>query len=223
MRKSGLVAVLAALAAACAAPTPAPQATPAPAAPPAPIAPTPEIQRRADADRVRALELEIERLRADLRAAEETLLAVESGMRGTQGRAEAVSALAEARIQVDRAARRAPWRAAEAGEAREKLAEAERQLAAGHIGSAVFFVSRASRIASSLIAEADRVASDPNTQFVRVARANLRERPSQESAVLAVLPARLPVLVEGSEGDWSLVRTATGRVGFVHRDLLEGR
>jgi len=224
MRSSGPIAVLAVLAVACATSKPAAKVEHVPPlAPAAAIAPMPEIQRRADADRVRALELEIERLHADLRAAEETLVAVESGMRGAQGRAEAVSALAEARIQVDRAARRAPWRADEAREAREKLAEADRQLAVGRIGSAVFFVSRASRIASSLAAEADRVASDPNTQFVRVARVNLREGPSAESAVLAVLPERLPVLVEGSEGEWSLVRTATGRVGFVHSGLLVGR
>jgi hypothetical protein len=224
MRIAGAIAVLAALAAACATPKPEPKAEVAPtAAPAAPIAPSPEIQRRADADRVHALELEVERLQADLRSAEETLLAVESGMRGAKGRAEAVSALAEARIQVDRAAQRAPWRADEAREAREKLAEADRQLSAGHIGSAVFFVSRASRIASALLAEADRVASDPSTQFIRAARVNLREGPSPESVVLTVLPARLPVLVEGTDGAWSLVRTATGRVGFVHSDLLERR
>jgi len=224
MPNARAIAAAVALLIGCATPKAAPPAAPAQAAvAPAAIAPAPDIQRRADADRLRALELEIERLHADLRAAEETLLAVESGMRGTQGRAEAVSALAEARIQVDRAARRAPWRTREVKEAREKLAEADRQLAAGHIGSAVFFVSRAARIASSLAAEADRVASDPSTQFVRVSRANLRAGPSQDSPVLGVLPSRLPVLVEGSEGEWSLVRTATGHVGFVRSDLLERR
>lgn len=186
----------------------------------APIAPRVEIQHRADADRVRTLEFEVARLRADLRAAEEALLAVESGMRGAQGRAEAVSALAEARIEVDRAARRAPWRADVTGEAREKLAEADRQLAAGHIGSAVFFVSRASRIAEALSAEADRVASDPKTRFVRGERVNLRASASQTSDVVGLLQAELPVFVEGLEGDWALVRTATGRVGFVRADLL---
>jgi hypothetical protein len=209
---------------ACAAPLPSPPAPPPP--PPPPVAqspPSPEIRQRVEADRVRALELEVERLRADLRAAEQTLLAVESGMRGLQGRAEAVSALAEARVQVDRAARRAPWRRAEAGEARAKLAEAERQLGVNHVGSAVFFVSRAQRIAESLSAEADRVASDPRTHFVRGERVNLREGPSPAASVLATLGRGLPVFVENREGDWSLVRTATGRVGFVHSDLLAKR
>jgi len=211
--------LLAILLGGCASTPAPPAAAPAPPQAPAAIA-SPEVQRRADADRVRALELEVERLRADLRSAEETLLAVESGMRGAQGRAEAVSALAEARIHVDRAARRAPWRSEAAAEARERLAEAERQLAVQHVGSAVFFVSRARRIAESLSAEADRVESDPKTQFVRGEGVNLRQGPTQEAGVLETLPVELPVFVESRAGGWSLVRTVTGHVGFVRSDLL---
>jgi hypothetical protein len=209
------------LGAACAAP-PAPPPAPAAPAPPqtAPPPPAAGLQCRADQDRLRALAFEVERLRADLRAAEETLLAVESGMRGATGRAEAVSALAEARIEVERAARRAPWRGDAASEARDKLAEAERQLSAQRVGSAVFFVSRARRIAESLELEAAGVAAHANTRFVRPARVNLRSGPSAAAEVLETLPARLPVFVEGREGEWSLVRTTTGRVGFVHSDLL---
>lgn len=204
---------------ACATPPPPPPAS-IPEPPPAVVSPTPEMQLRADADRVRILEIEVERLRADLLAAEETLLAVESGMRGAQGPAKAVSALAEARIEVEHAARRAPWRVAEAAEARAKLAEAERQLAAQHVDSTIFFVSRARRIAASLAAEAVRVKSDPGAAFVRGDRVNLRSAPSQDSKVIATLAARLPVFVEANEGDWSLVRTATGHVGFVFSRLL---
>jgi hypothetical protein len=182
--------------------------------------PSPDVQCRVDRDRAQALAFEVERLRADLRAAEETLRVVESGMRSATGRAEAVSALAEARIQVERAARRAPWREDAANEARERLAEAERQLAAQRVGSAVFFVSRARRIAESLEADAAGVAANANTRFIRGDRVNLRSGPSHSAAVLETLPARLPVFVESREGEWSLVRTTTGKVGFVHADLL---
>ena len=169
------------------------------------------------------LERENERLRADLRAAEETLLAVESGMRGEQRGAEAVSMLAEARIQVDRAAKRAPWRSSTAAEARAKLDEAERQLAAGHIGSAIFFVSRASRIAAGLDAEAELVSRSPGARNVKSHRVNLRAQPNTESEVLAVLSSQLPVFVEGTEGEWALVRTVSGQVGWVRGDLLAAR
>jgi uncharacterized protein YgiM (DUF1202 family) len=172
---------------------------------------------------MKLLELEIDRLQADLAAAEEALVAVESGMRGGQTRAEAVSMLAEARIEVDRAARRAPWRAEAAAEARAKLDEAERELGAGHIGSAVFFVSRASRIAASLLAEAELVGKTPTTRYVKGARVNLRAEPTTESKVVAVLPRELPVFPEADTAGWVLVRTASGRVGWVHGSLLRGR
>jgi hypothetical protein len=202
-------------------PPPAPPAAAAPAPPPpAPAAPPPEVVHRAETDRIRALERECERLRADLRAAEDTLLAVESGMRGTQRRADAVSAVAEARIQVDRAAALAPWRQDEVAEARAKLDEADRQLAAEHIGSTIFFVSRASRIAASLVAEADLLARTPGARTVKAGRANLRSAPTSESEVLSVLPAGLPLFVENVRGEWSLVRTVSGRVGWVHSGLL---
>ena len=201
--------------------------SPPPAAPVSPpprvVEPSSEVLRRADADRVRALEFEVERLRADLRAAEETLLAVESGMRGAKGRAEAVSALAETRIAVERAARSAPWRGDALREAREKLAEAERQLAAGREGAALFFVSRARRIAASLEDEAHGVAANPAAHFIGGSRVNLRAGPGQSAEVLATLNPGAPVFVEAREADWALVRTPAGRVGFVRVDLLSPR
>jgi hypothetical protein len=192
---------------------------------PPPPPPPPErvdvsVYQRVANERAELLERENERLRADLLAAEATLLEVESGMRGTQRRAEAVSMLAEARIQVDRAAQRAPWRQSTAAEAREKLDEAERQLGEGHFGSAIFFVSRATRIAASLHAEADLVARSPGARSVKPHRVNLRSAPNTESGVLTVLVGRTPVFVEGSENGWALVRTTGGQVGWVREDLL---
>jgi hypothetical protein len=203
--------------AACAHPAP----PPAPA--PHPSEPSPEVYRRAEEARVKLLEHEIERLNADVAAAEETLVSVESGLRGSQTRTEAVSMLAEARIEVDRAEKRAPWRADAAAEAQEKLEEADRQIAQNHIGSAIFFISRASRIAKNLLAEADLVRKTPGTRFVRSDRVNLRAAPDAGSEVLAVLRAELPVFAEGDEGEWVLVRTVRGDVGWVHASLLRAR
>ena len=218
-RRLGLRAALlaAALAAGCAKPPPAP---PPPPAVVAPSGPDPSVYRRADADRLKLLESEIERLRADLRAAEETLVAVESGLRGAQTRAEVVSRLAEARIEVDRAARSSPWRPDAVAEARQKLDEADRQLAEGHVGSAIFFVSRASRIAATLRAEADFVSKAPVIRKVGGSRVNLRAEPDTSSDVLAVLPAALPVFPESELGEWVLVRTVGGKVGWIHASLL---
>ncbi len=56
------------------------------------------VYRRAEVDRAAGLEAEVERLRADLRQAEDALILAESGLRGTYTRADAVSQLAESRI-----------------------------------------------------------------------------------------------------------------------------
>lgn len=202
---------------------PAPPAAPAPARAPAPQEPAPEVYRRADADRVRLLERENDRLRADVNDAEASLVELESGLRNTHTRAEAVSAVAEARIQVDRAAKQVPWRSDLAAEARQKLDEADHQLADGRVAAAIFFASRASRIAANVLAEAQRAEHNPGTQYVRSARANLRAEPSPDAKVVSVLPSGLPIFPEENRGEWLLVRTVSGQVGWINASLVRGR
>jgi hypothetical protein len=179
-----------------------------------------DIYARVDVARTDQLELEVKRLRADLNEAEESLIAIESGLIGVKGRADAVSALAETRIEIARAARNAPWRIERIEEARQKLAEAERQFQSGRSGSAIFFASRARRIADGLNDEARRVANTPGAGFIHGKHVNLRAGPSKQHEVLTVLNGSTPVFRERRDGDWFLVRTSTGRVGWVHVSLL---
>jgi len=182
-----------------------------------------ETYRQAQIARIQALEREVARLRGDLEKAESAMVSIESGLRGAQTRADAVSALAEARISVERARASAPWRRSEIAELTDKLEEAERQFQAGNPGSAVFFASRAQRIADSLSEESRRAAATRATHVVMAPRANLRVGPSTTDAVLAVLPEATPVLLQRAEGEWVLVRTPDGSAGWVHASLLETR
>ena len=179
-----------------------------------------DIYRRAESERSSLFEREIERLRADVAEAEQELVAVESGLRGSHSRADAVSALAEARIQVDRARKRAPWRASLGKEAVNKLEAADRLLGAESFGSAIFFSSRAARIAKNILEEARRAESAPGARSVSGRRVNLRDGPSTQHAVLGVLLLGMPVFPEREEGDWILLRTAEGSVGWVHGSLI---
>jgi len=188
--------------------------------PEAPEQPDVEVYRRAEEGRNDVLEQEVERLRADLRQAEDAMVAIESGQRGDHTRANAVSATAEARIAVERASRSAPWRAEEIADAQRKLEAADRQLQAGHFGSAVFFASRAHRVADAIAREVKSVAQARNVRYVRSRRVNLRAEPSTEASVLGQLPQGTPVFAERSEGDWALVRTPEGEVGWIFAALL---
>lgn len=169
------------------------------------------------------LEREITRLRADLAQAEEAMIWIESGLRGVHTRADAVSTVAEARVAVEKACERAPWRHSDCEEDRAKLDEAEHQIRVERLGTAVFFASRAQRSADTALAEAGRVSAERDAWFVRSERVNLRSGPSTEHEVLAVLNDATPVFEERRDGDWLLVRTYAGHVGWLHADLVRSR
>jgi len=188
--------------------------------PPSSPADDTDIYRRAETERVSRLEREVGRLRADLAEAEQELVAAESGLSGSRSRADAISALAEARIQVERATDRAPWRAPLLEEAAEKLEQADRLVEARNFGSAIFFASRAARIARNILDEAKAAETEPGARLIRGNRVNLRDGPSTQHLVLTVLLFGTPVFPEREEGDWILLRTADGSVGWVHRSLI---
>ncbi len=198
---------------------PAPPAAQSPA--PTTEAIDPEIYERAQAERSEFFEREMQRLRADLEQAEASIVTLESGMRNVHNRADAVSAVAEARIALDRVSKSVPWRRDRVGEAYTKLDEADRQLEAEHLGAAVFFASRAERVTEALRAEATQVALWDERRLIRGERVNLRAGPSEMARVVEVLPRETPVYPERSIADWTLVRTPDGRIGWVYRSLLQ--
>jgi len=213
-----LIAVVCLTASACAGLFPRPRGDAARAA--ADEAVSVQVLQRAESLRADQLEREVRRLRTDLRQAEEALIAAESGLRGDHSRADAVSSLAEARIQVERAARRAPWRRERIEEARSKLEDADAQVQLGNFGAAVFFVHRARRIAEHLEREAREIGATALARRVRAERVNLRRGPSTHEDVIGILARGTPVFPEASREHWLLVRTPNGRVGWVHASLL---
>jgi hypothetical protein len=180
-----------------------------------------KVYRRAEAERFEFYEREVERLRADLAEAEEYLVAMESGLAASRSRADAVSAIAEARIALERVSLQVPWRTDRVEEARAKLAEASRQLEAGNVGSSLFFSSRARRITANLQLEAQHVAAWPEKRLVDGEGVRLRTGPSREYDVVEMLVAQTPVYPERGYQRWTLVRTPSGQIGWVYSELLE--
>lgn len=161
-----------------------------------------------------------ERLRADIEDAEEALVALESGLKGLHTRADAVSALADARIVVTRAAHQAPWRRASIERAREKLAEAERHIEEEYFGSAVFFTVRGRRIAEEILSSARSLRDDPDTRYVSVDRANVRAHASMNADIVTVLEQGTPVQIRGKNENWVQIVTLDNEGGWIHRSLL---
>lgn len=178
------------------------------------------VYQRVESERADRLEREVARLRADLRQAEQALVAAESGLDRSQSRTDVVSMLAQARIRIERASRSAPWRTIAISEARGRLDDADGQLEKGNFGAATFFVFSAKRIASAIESEVHRLETAQDARFIRGRRVNLRSGPSTQESVLQTLVGGTPVFAENDGETWSLVRTLNGQVGWIHASLL---
>ena len=188
--------------------------------PPTPTVDTELLHR---AERVQALEREVQRLKMDLVRAEDALIGVESRLRSGHSRANAVSSLAEAQIQLNKAAKVAPWRLETISEARDKLEIARKHIDNEYFGAAVFFVYRANRIVEELNHEADIVDKTSQVMFINRPRVNLRGGPSTEEEILTTLVQGTPVVRERKKDEWFLVRTLTGIVGWIHYSLVTSK
>ncbi len=179
--------------------------------------------REARADRSAHLEREVARLQTELERAEHAIATEPDAASGAQSRAKAVSSLAEARIAVERAQHMAPWRRTAVGRAQAKLDEADRQLRRNRPSAALFFASRAKRIADGVNQEALRVARSSSTRFVGAHRANLRASPSTDSPIVAIVAGGSPVFSEREKKGWVRVRTSSGRTGWMHQSVFASR
>jgi hypothetical protein len=178
-------------------------------------------QRNASAATIGQLQAQIRRLGSDLAQAEKALITAESSLTGVHTRAQAVRALAEARNEIDEARVRAPWRRDQVDAASRKLDEADRQLRAGHIGASILFASRALRIADGLNDEARAVRTGKKAKQIGARPVRLRSTASAKGKLVEVLPPRMPVFPEEVHGKWVLVRTLSGKVGWLPATALQ--
>jgi len=148
------------------------------------------------------------------------IVATESQLSGVHTRAAAVRAVAEAGSELESAAARAPWRQGDARQASRLLDEADQQLQAGHFGASILLASRAPRIADAISHEVRAVRDVPGALQISGDQVNLREGPSTGRGVVTTLVCGTPLLPEGQEADWVLVRTPQNQLGWVHRSLV---
>lgn len=179
-----------------------------------------QAERKASVARIGQLDDEIERLKSDLAQAEKALITAESSLTGVHTRAQAVRAIAEARTQIEKAEIDAPWRKVEAKEARDKVEAADRHLRAGRFGASILFASRAKRIARGIAAEAYAVRTGKQAKQVGARPVRLRARASSQAKLVETLEPSTPVFPEKVHGKWVLVRTLSGKVGWIPTSAL---
>lgn len=165
----------------------------------------------------------VARLEHELGKSRRELDSLTAQLRPMRSPADVVSALADARVALDRVGEdAASWESSRVEEGRAQLAEAQRHLAADRVGSALFFVLRARRITADIRDYRRLVAGTEDTKYVRVDQANVRTEPSLDGAVVTVLGRATPILSLGRDDDWLRILAPDGRYGWIHGTLVGG-
>ena len=175
------------------------------------------------------LEERVALLQRDLELTETEIIRTKARLKGIETRAEASSAIAEARILAGRLDPKA--RAATVALCNENIAKAEQQLSASppNYGAAVFFAMKSQDIAKKAqeatdptrhtTAEDERPSPQP-TFRVKAKSANIRKGPDVTEEVLGEAPEGSVLEASAVKGDWVKV-TYNGTTGWVSRALLE--
>lgn len=183
--------------------------------------------RRAEEDQHR-LEEQVTLLKRDLEDTETEVIRTKARLKGMETKAEASSAIAEARILTRRLDPKT--RGTTFTRCQELLVKAEQQIQSENFGAAVFFALKAQDMAMKAREDAtpagraeaggaERPA--PKTSYqVKAKTANLRKGPSTSEEVMAKLPRGTTLTAVGMRGEW--LRVSHGDVlGWVHSSLVE--
>jgi hypothetical protein len=181
--------------------------------------------KRSEEDQ-RRMEERVALLQRDLELTETEIIRTKARLKGIETRAEASSAIAEARILTGRLDPKA--RAATLSLCNENIAKAEQQLTQVNYGAAVFFATKAQDIAKKAqeaseparhTADEEHAAPQPSYK-VKAKSANIRKGPDVAEDVLAEAPAGAVLEASAVKGDWVKV-TFNGVTGWVSRSVLE--
>jgi hypothetical protein len=178
-------------------------------------------------DDQRRLEERVALLLRDLELTETEIIRTKARLKGIETRAEASSAIAEARILAGRLDPKG--RAATLSLCNENIAKAEQQLTQVNYGAAVFFAMKAQDIAKKAQESSDpgrHLAPDderpaPQTSYrVKAKTANIRKGPDAAEDVVAEAPEGTMLEATTVKGDWVKV-SYNGVTGWVSRSVVE--
>ena len=177
----------------------------------------PEDDQRRLEDRIAQLQLELE-------LTETEVIRTKARLKGNETKAEASSAIAEARILLRRVAH-GRGGAVIVTRGQELIARAELLLTEDNYGAAAFFALKAQDIA--LKAQGDESPSaaplraPPQKRYVvKVAQANVRRGPAVSEPVIARVARGTTIDAIAIRGDWVQV-SLEPEPGWIHRALLE--
>jgi hypothetical protein len=181
--------------------------------------------RKAD-DELRRLEDRVTLLQHDLEMTETEVIRTKARLKGNETKAEASSAIAEARILMKRLSADKSHGAA-LTRCNELLLRAEDLLRAENYGAAAFFALKAQETATKT--EGAAAPANPaglehapaqRSYLVKATLANLRKGPAPNEAVAGTLPKGAALEALAMRGEWIKVRSGS-LTGWIHKSLVE--
>lgn len=178
----------------------------------------------------RRLEERITLQQRELDVTETELIRTKARLKGIETKAEASSAIAEARILLRRLDPRS--RAPILSLCQDSLAKAEQQLQQENYGAALFFALKAQDLAVKAQDSPDAARRPPpsgeeleqsppqKSYVVKAKKANIRKGPSLTDPVIGEAPQGATLEATAIRGEWVKV-AYRGTSGWVHRSVLE--
>jgi hypothetical protein len=171
----------------------------------------------------RRLEDRIALLQRDLDVTETEVIRTKAKLKGIETKAEASSAIAEARILMRRVAEENKH-SPNLARCQELLDRAEQQLKEENFGAAAFFASKVQELLDATrrgAASHDTDRPAPKARYVaKPGGANLRRGPSTDESLVGKIPAGATVEASAMRGDWLKVKYQD-LVGWAFRPLFE--
>jgi hypothetical protein len=176
---------------------------------------------------------QIDALTGQLGDARQEVVRAMARLRTLATRAEAASGMAEAELAVQSLRGKADRAGPELAQAQQLLDLSGREFNAENYGGALYLANQAKTVAKegeSRVAGAQDLKPRPGEVVFAIpvplkvtSRANVREGPGTNFAVLFTVDANALVLGHSYTSDWVRVVDDTGRTGWITRNLVTGR
>ena len=242
-----MVALIAVAVAACAKQNPPVAAAPLPAPPPDTIrivdtvtvqrevSPNPDLERRVSRLSIALLEREaiIDELTRQRDAAIQEVVRTMAKLQTVANRADAASAVAEAKVAVQALAAVLPDTSAQVDQARRLVEMSTAEFDRQNYGGALYLATQAKTLARSSDAQPAPDAASDGTQgeepfsiplgIETVTRSNVRSGPGLAHEILYTVNGGTPLTGRAHKDEWILVRFEDGREGWIFYTLVRSR
>jgi hypothetical protein len=173
-------------------------------------------------DRNRHLEQLCQSIQQDLTQAERQFISIEQRLQLKETKASAVSALAEAKLAVDKykSGSRTDSEFESLAEIEQKLEGSSQLIKKENYAASVYYSNRVHKMLERAADKQTYFKAHGETRIVSVFKANLRIGPGLDHEVIGQLTFGSVLMQVEQSDEWSRIETEDGLEGWIHRELI---